>query len=346
MSYNVENFFDIQHDEGKQDWAYIPKSHPDKEAKCKEINKPGPFLEECLNTDWNQARFNLKLANISSVIRQKEGLDLIGLVEVENEKVVKAIAEASGFNKFLVTNSPDERGVDVGLLYRESKTLKLISSTEIVVDLVSPTKPTRNILQALFEVSNGSSTYPLLVFVNHWPSQSNPSTSRVRAAELVMKAIEQEKIKRPNLSAILMGDFNTVDKDFPHPFNTILFKGENALFDVHGLVKKSKDVSREKKNALPLGTEFFEPEMSWSYLDRFFVTKNLSGNQGLVVDLNSYDIFRTKEMITSHEYTDPAYSTFGSLVRGVPLRCDHNANNATDMGYSDHFPITMKLEIK
>ena len=40
MTYNVENLFDAVHDEGQNDWEYLPKEHPLKRENCLKIEIP------------------------------------------------------------------------------------------------------------------------------------------------------------------------------------------------------------------------------------------------------------------------------------------------------------------
>ena len=37
MFYNVENLFDTVHDEGKDDWSFLPNSLKEKKEQCKKI---------------------------------------------------------------------------------------------------------------------------------------------------------------------------------------------------------------------------------------------------------------------------------------------------------------------
>ena len=108
--YNVENLFDTLDDPYINDNAFLPES----------------------GLKWNQKRYVLKLQRIARVIKAiEEPMPLvIGLAEVENRKVLKDLVTAMGLTEKEVgivhENSPDERGIDVGFLYRKD----LISRTE------------------------------------------------------------------------------------------------------------------------------------------------------------------------------------------------------------------------
>ena len=69
-----------------------------------------------------------------------------------------------GYNKVLITNGLDQRGINVALLVRESKNLEYVSHKEIEVTTAEMRKPTRNVLHVQFKT--GGSKF-LNVFVNH-----------------------------------------------------------------------------------------------------------------------------------------------------------------------------------
>lgn len=345
MSYNVENFFDIQHDEGKNDWSLLPKKYPLKEEYCKHNNPQGPYLESCLKSNWNKYRYNLKLKNISKVIKI-ENPDILGLVEIENEKVVADIAKETGFEKFFVTNSPDERGIDVALLLKNKDEYQYVSHREIILNFPELKKPTRNILEVKIIVNGPNKTYPLFLYVNHWPSQNNPAISRLKTAETLMNIINEKRLENPETHFLLMGDFNVVDKDQPHAFTKAFFEVQNPLIDIQTSFMKSKLVTNDLKNALPKGTYFFSSNMEWNLLDHFFVTKNLNDDDGLEINLPTFNIVHHDFHSMNYKYTDRRYHNYGTVIKGVPFRCDHQANFPWTMGFTDHFPITIELKVK
>ncbi len=106
--YNVENLFDTENDSLIFDDDRTPdgKDH------------------------WTIERYQNKVANISKVISEI-GLeitgtspDIIGLCEVENKKVVEDLIHHKNLNDknygIIHFDSPDERGIDVALLYKKS----------------------------------------------------------------------------------------------------------------------------------------------------------------------------------------------------------------------------------
>lgn len=344
MSYNVENFFDTKHDEGKNDWSLLPKKYPLKEEYCRHNNQSGPRLEECLKANWNKYRYGLKLHNISKVIKS-ENPDILGLVEIENETVVSDIAKETNMDKFFVTNSPDERGIDVALLVKNNENYSVIGHRELVLNFPELAKPTRNILEVEVNVKSSAKNYSLFIYVNHWPSQNNPAISRVKTAEFLMNIIHERKNEKPESHFLLLGDFNVVDKDQPYPFKA-LTEGQNPLVDIHPTFMKDKTIKAEVKNALPKGTYFFSNNMEWNILDHFFATKNLLDGEGLEAKISSYNIVHHDFLSTDYKYKDRRYHNYGTVIKGVPFRCEHMANFPWTMGFTDHFAITMELFVK
>ena len=106
VEFNCENLFDTRHDSLKNDMEYCAG---------------GAY-------HWDSKRYWRKLNNIGKEIVSTGGEwqnwqapDLVALVEVENDSVLFDLTQRSllrtvGY-KYFVTNSPDQRGIDVALLY-------------------------------------------------------------------------------------------------------------------------------------------------------------------------------------------------------------------------------------
>ena len=104
--YNLENLFDTQHDEGKNDYEYLPDGR----------NK------------WTDMKYQHKLHNMSTVLSEMGtdvlpgvGCAIIGVSEVENRHCLQDLCEQPKLKernfKFCHVEGPDRRGVDCGLLY-------------------------------------------------------------------------------------------------------------------------------------------------------------------------------------------------------------------------------------
>ncbi len=120
---------------------------------------PGKIDEEFLpgsKKDWTNERLEKKLSNLAEVIHSmnnNNGPDILGVCEVEHEELLQDMVNKylSGFNyKIAYRESPDERGIDNGLLYKADK-LKLLSVFADTVHL-NDTDQTRLILNVKFAV--------------------------------------------------------------------------------------------------------------------------------------------------------------------------------------------------
>ena len=112
MTYNVENLFDTQHDSLKNDKEFLPNSE----------------------LHWTNKRFYDKLHEVMQVIvglGDDELPLLVGLCEVENDFVLKAMTQFDPYDQlgydYVHYEGPDARGIDVALLYQKDKFTPLAS---------------------------------------------------------------------------------------------------------------------------------------------------------------------------------------------------------------------------
>ena len=110
MFYNVENLFDTKDDSLKNDNEFLPDAM----------------------RRWNYYRYRDKVNSIAKVIIASGNEyvpDLVGLCEVENDTCLRDLVRYSPLReadyRYVMTNSPDERGIDVALLYQRG-TFKII----------------------------------------------------------------------------------------------------------------------------------------------------------------------------------------------------------------------------
>lgn len=301
MSYNVENLFDTIDDPNKADEDFTPT------GKLK----------------WNSERYYEHLNHTVDAITNK-GTNfpaVVGLIEVENGTALNDLVNTSYLKdkeyKVVWYEGPDERGIDVALIF-DSKRVTLIGSRPIPIVLESVSDPnTRDILKVSVKV--GGEDFQL--FVNHWPSrrggQDGSEMHRIKAASVLRKEVDQ--ILSVNLKAniICMGDFN----DFPSnkSVHDVLQAGVSNEHSV--LFNMMSDFETLKK-----GTHFYKGE--WSPLDQFMVSygmfdsKCVSANSFEVVS-NDFLYYTSKDGVKS-----PSRVYVGDSYKG---------------GYSDHLPILMHV---
>lgn len=190
---NCENLFDYRHDEGKDDTEYLPET----------------------TRHWTKKRYWRKLNNIAQELlsTSDEGIPgLIALCEVENDSVLHDLTKRSllrnaGY-EYLMTSSPDLRGIDVALLYTPFS-FAPIRSYPIRVAPIEDMRPTRDILYACGEIISGDTLH---VFVVHLPSRyggerySRPF--RQTAAERLCQSIDSIRAVSPEAQILIAGDFN------------------------------------------------------------------------------------------------------------------------------------------
>lgn len=331
MSFNVENLFDNLHDEGHQDYEYLPKGHPAKAAGCSEIGNDY-FRGKCFGTDWNDKILKQKLNAVSDVVYRdgRQVPDILGVVEIENINVANMLKNKLGYSKAIITTGSDQRGINVAVLFRESESLKYFSHKELEVTTPEMRKPTRNVLQVTFSLNRDKKLH---VFVNHWPSQNNPPKDRVTVARKLIEQIEKIRStsEEENFFAV-MGDFNVVPSDNPNGIQDVLLSRQSGMIDVESTFRQDRNIPRELKESMPPSSYFYRRGGAWNHLDRIVVSENLLDSKGIDVDLRSFEIF--------------AHDRYSKNSRGnkVPLRFEIHHGRAS--GVSDHFPVSVELKLK
>ncbi|MCK5882260.1 MAG: endonuclease/exonuclease/phosphatase family protein [Bacteriovoracaceae bacterium] len=340
MSYNVENLFDTQKDEGKNDWTYLPSNFKGKASECEKI-RSRRYRKDCKKINWTDKALKVKLSQIKKVVDENEygRPEILGLVEVENGNVVGMLAKKLGYKSFKVTTSPDKRGVDVAMLYKESKKLKFLSWKEHLVP-ADPSHPTRNILEVTFLLDG---KHKLTAFVNHWPSQGGPPIARVKAARVLKARIDAIRKTDPKHLFVAMGDFNVIPGDDPHPFHGTLLS-DGMLKDVRWTMTRDRKISYDVKNRLAPGTYFFYYGQKWNNLDHIFVSKSMVSKKSKVqADLESFNIL-APEFATKTATWDGRYYMSEVEMKKVPWSYNHATTKKSKAGFSDHFPITVEIK--
>lgn len=306
--YNVENLFDT-------------------------INDPHTFDEEFLpdgKKEWNTVRYKEKLNHLADVIMNiGDGsyVNLMGLCEVENRKVLQDLcntAQLKGAKYSIIhRESPDFRGIDVALLYQPSVFTPLDSAWYRLFLDGADTSSTREILYVK-GLCYGKDTAH--VFVNHWPSriggQEESEYKRVDASNLLKQAMDSILAVVPDAKIILLGDMN----DTPNHISVYsLLQDGNTTRATHAIDAVLNEQS------FP-GTYNYQD--NWDLLDHIIVSKGITeAKKGIRYAHAEAGIFvRDWMLYTNDEGTQyPNRSYGGSNYYG---------------GYSDHFPVYVKLEVK
>lgn len=194
---NCENLFDCRHDSAKADSEWLPdgQRHWSRTRYWRKLNNIGQEIISCYS---------------DSATRQLP--DLVALVEVENDSVLhdltrRSLLRSAGYD-YLMTCSPDVRGIDVALLYQPFS-FRPICYDELTVVPLSGMRPTRDILYVEGEVVTGDTLH---VFVVHAPSRfggERPTRPhRRQVAERLVMAVDSIRASALDANIIIAGDFN------------------------------------------------------------------------------------------------------------------------------------------
>lgn len=197
MELNCENLFDCEHDSLKNDTEFLPDAAR-KWTRSKYWHKLDQLTKEIVACGDDSAAFQLP--------------DLIALCEVENDSVLRDLTKRSALRTagydYFVTDSPDERGIDVALLYHHFS-FKPINHHSIRIKPVEDMKPTRDILYVSGLIVSGDTLH---IFVVHAPSRYGGERSsrpfRMAVAEQLCEAIDSVRAVSPDANIIVTGDFN------------------------------------------------------------------------------------------------------------------------------------------
>lgn len=316
MSYNVENLFDTRHDAGKNDTEFLPDG----------------------DRHWTRSRYDKKLNAIAKVITavgEGEVPALVGLVEVENDSVLTDLTQhtplrGAGY-RYVMTSSPDRRGIDVALLYQPGR-FEPVSRQSIRIPPLSKSRnATRDILHVCGQLQDKSL---LDVFVCHLPSRSGGQKEtepyRLLAARTLRHAVDSIMNVRQEAQIVIMGDFN----DYP---------ADRALSEVlrAKLSQAGKPQERSLYNLLGIrakkqkGLGSYRYHGSWGLLDHLIVNGRLlrQGGRACHVKSGSADVFRRDFLLeddTRYGGKQPFRTFRGTKYNG---------------GYSDHLPVYVDLMV-
>lgn len=300
--YNVENMFDHLDDPHTNDSEYTPTG----------ANR------------WTEAKSLKKISNIAEVIQKMSLPDIVGLAEVENAYVVnKLITDSKLINAeyaYVHYDSPDERGIDVALIYRQNS-FQVISSRAVPVDISQYSKrPTRDILH----VEGSLHGEKIHILVNHWPSRSGGQAAtnphRAEAAKTAKRISDEITAADSNAKIILMGDLND------NPTDTSLVRHLGAKNIKTSLIANDLFNPFYNQYKKGIGSNAFQDV--WSNFDQVLVSNNLLKISGWKFSQNQ--VFNKSFLIQQ-----------SGRYKGYPLRTN---NETGSIGYSDHFPALVTLE--
>ncbi len=197
VSYNVENLFYPERDSLKDDSEWTPEGE----------------------RRWSYTRYYRKVENIARVltnIGEWDGVDIVGLQEVENALCVKRLCYTlrPGEYDFVHYESPDRRGIDVALIYKKGR-VDTIATRAIKVkgERVNGERLiTRDILYVCAQIDKRDTVH---FFVCHLPSQrggkAESEWKRRVAKEVLEEAVDSVFKIQAEAKIVVMGDMNAED---------------------------------------------------------------------------------------------------------------------------------------
>ena len=327
VSYNIENLFHPKHDTV----AGIEKEDMEWTAEGERR--------------WSYSRYYRKVENIARVltnIGEWEGVDVVGLQEVENALCVKRLCTTlrRGEYDFVHYESPDRRGIDVALIYKKSR-IDTIATRAIRVsaslngervrleDGQSPTGRdtlrserlkvkgerdgeelvTRDILYVCAQIKGlkKEQADTIHFFVCHLPSQrggkAESEWKRQAAKRVLQQAVDSVYRVEPNAKIIVMGDMNSED------------------LRIRGL---KDERMRGLKDERMRGEGTHKYQGRWTFLDHFYVSPAIDS----ISEARVYDAEWIQE-------TDEKYM-------GLKPKRTYNGYRYQN-GYSDHLPIILRV---
>jgi hypothetical protein len=310
--------------------------------------------------NWTGKKYKQKLHNLAKVLSEigtsenpNNSPTLLGCCEIENRGVLEdLIKEPLLINHdygIVHFESPDKRGIDVGLLYQKKhfkptsyRNIPLIiyknqegkaekKDKEEATDDVTMTSKTddRVYTRDQLLVTGFLDGEEVNIIVNHWPSRSGgekkSSPYREAAGRLNRKIMDSLFAINPNAKIMTMGDLNdgSYNKSVKEGIGAKRYKEE---------LKSSSDIYNPFEEMFHKGNASLFWRDSGDIFDQIMISEAFTKK-----DYSSYRYWK------AGIYNKPYMIQNTGQYKGYPLR-----NSTVEPGYSDHFPVFIYLlkEIK
>lgn len=312
--YNVENLFDTEDN---------PETFDDDRT-------------ESGKDQWDERKYQKKIKNISRVLAEigtelnTEPPSIIGLCEVENLKVLEDLVNHPNLKEFdygiIHQDSPDERGVDVALLYRKKYFRQLNTQFRRLVIYETDNPSKRDYTRDQLVLSGNLMDEEFHFIVNHWPSrgggEARSAYKREKAAILNKRIIDSIRRIDPGSKIISMGDFNDDpnNKSFKKVLQTV---GERKLLAENSLYNPMENMLRAGNGSLAYRD-------TWNLFDQIYMSSNLVDQME-----NGFQYYR------AGIFNKPYLITQSGQFKGYPYRT--YGYSGYEGGFSDHFPVYIYL---
>ncbi len=310
--YNLENLFDTINNNGKYDLEFSPQG----------------------NRKWDGKKYWSKINNMAYAISQMTskftpmGPAVIGVSEIENRSVLEDLVKNENVKKLNLQivhhDSPDRRGVDVGLLYNP-RLFKVLNVTNHFLAVEgNPNFRTRDQMC----VTGLLAGEKVSIIVNHWPSRSGGQERsaylREAAAALSKHIADSLWQDDPNQGVIVLGDLNDDPQD-PSCAEVLGAKKNKEDAEAHGFYNPFW-------KTLDKGIGSLAYRGAWNLFDQIIISGNLVEGKKPALKYWKNEVLN-RNFLTNQD----------GQYKGYPHRTF--SGGAFLNGYSDHYP-TMVYFIK
>ncbi|MFZ1705753.1 MAG: endonuclease/exonuclease/phosphatase family protein [Saprospiraceae bacterium] len=309
--YNLENLFDTENDTLIEDEEFLPTG----------------------KKSWTLDKYQEKSKNMADVISKiatdyiPAGLSILGVSEIENRKVLEDLVKQPSLisrnYQIVHLDSPDFRGIDVGLLYNpvhftvmDYKPIPLINIEN------GKRKFTRDILYVKGILDQ---TDTLHILVNHWPSRSGgekqTAAYRNNGGKVCRQVYDSLLLIHKNVHFIVMGDLND-NPDNESITSFLRAKANKKTMENKDLFNPYHDLYRRG-----LGSNAYRD--TWSLFDQIIISDDLMNNA------------KGYKFLKAQVFNKEFLTTPSGKYKGYPFRTFDFDNYQG--GYSDHFPAYIYL---
>ena len=275
----------------------------------------------------NPAVLKEKLGKLTEALLKMnggKGPDILGMVEVENTRAAE-----------LLRNALNDKLKDPSLHYgapimREIKKGRHIAP--ILLTRLPVVRDKSKDFGSRFRICEGhivADGHELVVLVSHWTSRLKPENvkGRIEYAEALYGRSEAMFKSNPSVDLLICGDFND------GPGDPSVVQHLRATGDAQAAVKSTKDLKlfnlfASKDPAAGFGTHYHS---KWFIFDQIVVSPGMLDNRGWSCEPASVQ--------TVNDLVKP-----GDRLKR-PWRFGDD-NDKGPRGYSDHFPVTVRLRIQ
>jgi endonuclease/exonuclease/phosphatase family metal-dependent hydrolase len=270
----------------------------------------------------NPELLRLKLSKLSEALVKMNGgrgPDILAVVEVESVRAAELLQKA--------LNDRLERG-----LHYKNVLMKEVAGGRHIAPAILTRLPVdrgrtkllgkrQRILQGVVTV-NGHDLY---VIASHWASRLEKGSEKRRAsyAEAIYGRVRELYTANPRVDVIVCGDFNDTPSD-DSVVKSLHATGDRQAVRKSGAEPKLLNLFARKDADEGFGTHYYR---RWFIFDQIIVSPGMLDARGWSCDP---DTARTVQNLTADKH-------------GHPWR--FGGEDTKSRGYSDHFPVTVQLQV-